>query len=176
MPCPPEIELVWLIIKRAVDGRDIYITHFRRAGLRKRKVNLRRGQPGTGGIFAPYIVYHGTSYMKMYRSYLAEQPRAVHAIVLGRELLHGGVVGEVVPQVSLLLALLPLARPPPLSVSRAASFRRAPPAQQPVRTRGGTLLGGRLGGGGGGQTPLIAWSQENMPGVNIYTYSRLSFS
>lgn len=65
---------------------------------------------------------------------LAEQPRAVHAIILGSQLLHRDVVGKVIPQVSFLLALLPLARPV-LSVS-PSPFRRSSPRTEPVWARG----------------------------------------
>ena len=41
--------------------------------------------------------------------YLAQQPRTVHLVVFRGELLHRDVVGEVVPEVALALALLPLA-------------------------------------------------------------------
>lgn len=52
-------------------------------------------------------------------TYFAEQLRAVHLVIFWGELLHGDVVSEVVTQISLLLALLPLAAchgsPVPLS-------------------------------------------------------------
>lgn len=73
--------------------------------------------------------------------YLFKQPRAVHSIVFRGELLHRDVVREIVTQVSLLLALFPLARVTALRTPTSRRRRRPPPA---VRALGrGALPSGK---------------------------------